>query len=129
MRHRFDACVGFAVLRLPAEYFSPLQMPAHDNQCWCSQSILVSDTSWKLRNSQWKLYTLAGSRRWFGLRRRRAAEVCLPTGIRHCKESSQLQPGCDKRERETLWHITHALSVLLGKNFNAGAARYAAGEH
>ena len=80
-------------------------------------------------NNHKHMSVFAGSRRWFGLRRRRAAEVCLPTGIRHCKESSQLQPGGDKRERETLWHIAHALSVLLGKDFNAGAARYAAGEH
>ena len=80
-----------------------------------------------LRNVK-HMNVLAGSRRWFGLRRR-AAGVRLPTGIRHWDEPSQLQPGCQKRERETLWHIAHALSVLLGKNFDAGVARYAAGEH
>ena len=68
---------------------------------------------------------LAGSRSWLGLGSR-AAEVRLPTGIRHWEEPSQLQRGSKKRERETLWHIAHALSVLLGKDFSAGVANYAA---
>ena len=73
------------------------------------------------------VFVLAGSRAWFGLHFR-AAEVRLPTGIRHWDELSDLHPG-QKRERETLWQIVHALSVLLDKNFNAGVASYAAGEH
>ena len=30
----------------------------------------------------------------------------------------------DKMERETLWHIAHGISVLLRKDFEAGAASY-----
>ena len=55
-----------------------------------------------------------------------AENVKLPTGIRHLGETSSLQPGMPKMERETLWHIAHALSVLLLKDFNAGVASYAA---
>ena len=57
-----------------------------------------------------------------------AENVNLPTGIRHLGEASVLQPGMPKMERETLWHIVHALSVLLLKDFSAGVARYAASE-
>ena len=33
-----------------------------------------------------------------------------------------------KTERETLWQVAHALSVLLNKDFEAGVANYAASE-
>ena len=48
----------------------------------------------------------------------------LPAGIRHVGESSTLQDGIGKTERETLWNIVHGLSVLLTKDFNAGAKYY-----
>ena len=57
-----------------------------------------------------------------------ADHVNLPTGIRHLGEPSSLQGGKPKMERETLWHITHALSVLLQKDFSAGVASFAASE-
>ena len=60
-----------------------------------------------------------------------AENLNLLTGIRHLGETSTLQPrmmphGRPKTERETLWHIAHALSVLLLKDFQAGVACYAA---
>ena len=51
--------------------------------------------------------------------------VDLPTGVRHKGESSSLQPGLNKTERETLWHIAHGISILLQKDFSAGVANYA----
>ena len=50
---------------------------------------------------------------------------CLPTGIRHWGEFSTLQRGLLMSEREMLWHIVHALSLLLGKDFQDGEASYA----
>ena len=57
-----------------------------------------------------------------------AEDVSLPTGIRHVGERSRLQRGMPKTERETLWHIAHALSTMLGKDFSAGTASYAASQ-
>ena len=54
------------------------------------------------------------------------ADSCsLPTGVRHWGEKSTLQRGLPKSERETLWHITHALSLLLDKDFPDGVSNYA----
>ena len=49
----------------------------------------------------------------------------LPTGVRHWGEGSALQRGLPKSERETLWHVAHALSLLLGRDFSGGVASYA----
>ena len=49
----------------------------------------------------------------------------LPVGIRHLCEPSTLEPGMNKMERETLWHIAHALSILLHRDFKAGVQSYA----
>ena len=59
-----------------------------------------------------------------------ADHVNLPAGVRHLEEATCLQPGKDvnlpKTKDETMWHIVHAVSILLRKDFKAGVARYAA---
>ena len=56
----------------------------------------------------------------------RAQTACgLPTGIRHWGEKPARCSGAlPKSERETLWHITHALSLLLDRDFPDGVATY-----
>ena len=51
----------------------------------------------------------------------------LPTGVRHCGESSQLprRQHLDKHERETLWEIANALCSMLLKDYEAGRRKYA----
>ena len=55
-------------------------------------------------------------------------DATFPTGIRHLGEPSSLQPGVPKMERETLWHIAKALSILLYKSFKDGVASYEASQ-